>query len=198
MMPANAASAVAVPDNFRPPDGDRTSNVEDYERGGIAINDPSQGLDVQVWRCHLNSGGTAVVLTPESGSPVTVISIVGITELAFAFDVNMRPTIAYMHAQTMYLRWYDGTLPGFATTTIGTVAGGYRSPRLTLDDKRLRQGQNADVIFAYLKDDSLRYRQQRERYQTERTLRTGLPLTTKLRNLGMTRGLRLQFELVDG
>jgi hypothetical protein len=53
-----------------------------------------------------------------------------------------------------------------------------------------------DIILAYIRDNTLYYRQQRDRYGIERTLRTGLFDSVKLRNIGMARNYRLYFELV--
>ena len=85
----------------------------------------------------------------------------------------------------------------YITTNVGELI----DPRLSFDDKRATQyGANGDIILAYLRSvggsRGLYYRQQRDRFNTEYTLRTGLPNNTRLRAVGMNRGLRMQFELV--
>jgi hypothetical protein len=70
-----------------------------------------------------------------------------------------------------------------------------RSPRLTLDDKRSSQFGNSDVMFGYMRGQSLCYRQQRDRYTIERVLRTDLPEDIRLKNIGMMSNWRLKFNL---
>ena len=52
-MPANVLSTVPHPDDYLPPIDKDRGLLEDWEMGGIALNDPSQGLRVQEW--HLTS-----------------------------------------------------------------------------------------------------------------------------------------------
>lgn len=75
---------------------------------------------------------------------------------------------------------------------------GIRSPVLSLDDKRKSQSGTSDVIFGYIRnsDHMLCYRQQRERFTVEHEL-TQLDARSRLRNLGMTTKLRMQFEVQE-
>ncbi len=126
--------------------------------------------------------------------PIAYLDATAVVELALAFDQNMRPVIALArYLLPLRLFWYDSAIPaGYKYLELPYC----QNPKLSLDDKRPQMSQSSDVILAYLRDGSLYYRQQRDRFQTERLLRSNLIPGTKLRSVGMGRGLRMQFELV--
>lgn len=196
MLPTNAPSTFPIPGLFLSPDDRVPSSLMDYERGGIAISDPSLGLDVQDWVCWYES--LEVRLSPLEGAREVLFTRAGINHLSFSFDQNMRPVVAFTEGDTTSLWWYDGTVPGFVFTSFGT---GIISPRVAIDDRRVASASTSDVIFAYIRYDAgttsyaLCYRQQRDRYEVERVLRTGLSSKTRLKNIGMASNLRFQFEL---
>lgn len=191
MIPGNALSSIDLPAALLSPDDMAGAPLIDYERGGVALNDASQGLQVRQWRCTVD--GANVNLQADEEAPTTIFSQPGIENISFTFDQLMRPAFAYTVGSTVYLRWYDSVPAAYVTTNYGTTI---RDPRLCLDDKRATQyALSSDIIFAYLKGDSLCYRQQRDRFLTEYVLEVGLGAGIRLRNVGMTRGLRLQFDL---
>lgn len=197
-LPNNVASTLGIGDAILSPDNQVTSLLEDFERGGNAVNDPSGGLNVRNWRCYVDeSNGADVYLQPSSGAPVLIFSVPGISAITFTFDQLMRPAVVYRAGTTTSLRWFDPQANAFVTTGFGDLV----DPRLSFDDKRSTQaGPRGDIIFAYLRNNgatrSLHYRQQRDRFTIEYTLRSGLPANTRLRTVGMNRGLRMQFDLV--
>lgn len=191
MLPQNQASALAVASALLPPDNTVSSPIEDFELGGVAVQDTTQGLQSYVWRCWLDD--INVRLQRTGAAATTLFSASNVTALSLAFDQNMRPAVAYMlNDGVLRLRWYDTVIEAYVTSTFGTG----RNPRLTLDDKRIEQAANSDIIFAYIRDTNLCYRQQRDRYTVERVLKNDVPDTTKLKNIGMGTNLRLHFELV--
>jgi hypothetical protein len=192
MLPGNAASSISVPERLLAPDNIGSSLLVDYERGGLAITDASLGLDYQDWQCKYNLGTGAVSINPVGAADALYVTIPGASEMAFAFDQSMRPVLAYMEGAVGKLRWYDTTVSSFVTTDFP----GIRSPRLTLDDKRPSQLGSSDIIFGYIKaNGDLCYRQQRDRYETERVLHTGVDPSMRLVAVGMAANLRLHFEI---
>lgn len=192
MMPNNTLSAAAVVGGYLSPDINVVSRLRDYEDGGVGIQDTSQGSSGYLWECYFEADG-AVMLRRDGIAPIRFFSQPRIVEITFAFDQNMRPNFAYeLDDGTIELRWYDSLLPGYRTESFG--AG--RNPRLTMDDKRPEMVALSDVLFVYIRGDSLYYRQQRDRFQIERLLRTGVEKSSRLRNIGMTDNLRLYFEIV--
>jgi len=156
--------------------------------GGIAVGDASQGFNVQVWTLETN--GTTVTLAGELVAPVTLFTGTGITEVSLAFDLNMRPFVAFVAGGVAQFRWWDSTVQQFVITPIRT---GAIRPRCTLDDSRPGQSQNADVILAYMVGSALFFRAQRDRYTIEYPLATGL--FNLLDAVGMGVNLRLHFAL---
>lgn len=192
-LPGNALDPIGIAAVLLSPDVDgRPSLLEDYEMGGIAINDPSQGLQVQNWRARLDGDDVLVGPDPYSSETV-VISDTDITELSLAFDQNMRPTIAYVAGGVNKLYWYD-TVPETHVTTVFNAED--RSPFVTMDDKR-RPATTVnlnDVLFFYIRGTTLYYRQQRDRFQTERALAT-VEDGQSIVKCGMSRALRVQVHL---
>lgn len=186
MIPAGGLSTTPVP----------AANVErvnstlqpliDFEMGGVALNDASQGLRVKLWRVRVD--GDVVYLGPDGGNEQPAFIRAGITSVALAFDQNMQPAVAFVQSGMAWLWWYDGSVPGMVFTSFP----GAINPRLTLDDKRPTQTSNSDVILAYLRAGSLYYRQQRDRYLVEYLLSSSPPCGG-LATLCMSTGGRLQF-----
>jgi len=191
-LPLNTYSSIAVNSLFMPPDTLLSSLLIDYELGGVALNNPSLGLRVKNWKAFYNGNDGWVYLQPGNEAPFQLIQDFNITEISLAFDQNMNVALAYVSDEVVKLYWYDNAIPGYTTTTFADA----RSPRLALDDKRPALLGASDVIFAYIRGDTLYYRQQRDRYLTEYFLRESIPASQRLRNIGMGRNLRMQFEIV--
>lgn len=195
-LPGNAASSSAVQAALLSPDNrDRSDLLLDYELGGVALNDPSGGLQVQPWEAW--SDGAHVWVAPSPGRTPTTLLLTGsgITEISFAFDQNMRVTVAYVEAGTTKLFWFDTSVGAMVTTSYA----GASSPMLALDDKRpvATLGGSSDVLFFYILGGDLRYRQQRDRFNTERTLATLPPTSTRINRVGMGANNRMQIWAGD-
>ena len=181
------------------------STVLDYETGGIAITDSSQGLAVQTWRGRLLSD--TVTLTPENIggytgvvhvvldvpdnpviSPFVVLSDIGITEFSCTFDQLMRPIVSFVQSGRTMLYWYDTTVESFVISDYGVNV---TSPKVTLDDKRASQVSDSDVIFAYIENNKLYFRAQRDRFTVAYLLHDGIAALLKV---GMSSNLRLKFK----
>lgn len=176
-----------------PDDRQRTDPLQDWERGGVALNDPSQGHNVRDWKVWSDGLTIWVAPDPELTPRVAVQTGTDITEVSLGFDQNMQPTVAFVDAGVTKLWWYDTV--GAAMTT--TSFPGYKTPMLTLDDKRdiaTQTGVN-DIIFAYVRDGLLCWRQQRERYGVERVLGAVPAPNTRIVGMGMSTGNRLQIKL---
>lgn len=208
MIPGESLSAFPAAGSFVYPDSrmpemtrrslDTTPNGQcllsaprDWEMGGIDLSDPSAGSLYQVWQFRY-SGGTIQVGTDPDGPWTDLITEAGVTEISGTFDTNMAPTVAYVASGVTKLWWFDSSIPGRATTTFA----GCTSPRLTLDDKRVSQQANADILFFYLRAGALYYRQQRDRFATERLLCAEPPNTLRLGRVGMSNVNRVQIEFL--
>lgn len=185
-------SSPSVPGNFLPPDDREPPLLADYELGGAALNDASQGLEVQVW--VFESDGTTVTVRPEAaGAPVVLYTGAGITEVAGAFDSLMNPTIAFVEAGVTKLRWYDSSVGQYVVTTFPNMW----SPRLTLDDKRPQSQASRDILLLYLSPQGeLLQRIQRDRYGVEYSLRAPDARLVAIGRVGMGDGYRVLVELL--
>lgn len=192
MIPNNSLSTVPVIGEFLFPDNIAPDVDVDYEMGGIALNDPSQGLQVQPWTMQLffdqNTSIGSIYLSAPTVAPVLVFQDVGIQNCSFAFDQNMNPVICFTQSGFARFRWFDSTISNY---TITTLPVGSTIPRATLDDKRAGQIPFSDVIIAYTRAGNLYFRAQRDRYLVEYLLTTGV--TGRVLQLGMSDKLRIQF-----
>ena len=196
MLPNNSLSTSLAIGTFVPPDElyDWCKKLVDYEEGGIALNDPSQGMRVRAWRIVAKDREITIDVpaAPEITPVLLYTAASRLTEISLAFDQNMAPALAFVEGGVAKF-WY------FATDTQSRQTlelTGCTAPRCFLDDKRSTQTGNSDIILVYLKAGGLYYRQQRDRYLTERLLK--MTDAVGINRCGMTYGNRVQIELVFG
>jgi hypothetical protein len=188
MMPGNALSSVSLPSTFLPPRNVTRQALVDSHEGGIALNDPSQGLQVQVWTATVDGSSNIVVSAP-SVSPTVIVNVPGITWVALAFDQNMRIFLAWMTPTGTFFRWFDTSITAFVVTQL---PAGSVLPFCCLDDLRALQSSNSDILLAYVRAQNLYYVQQRDRYGIERLL-TNVGIRT-FNQMGMNHTNRMQFQ----
>lgn len=141
--------------------------IESWELGGVAIGDSSEELTRYNWQAWTD-GRTITIKRSDLDTYHVLLMDDNITEIDFTFDQNMRPCIAYVAGGVSKLYWYD-------TQQAKQVIDEYpliTNPRVSLDDKRRFNVANSDIIFAYIRDDKLCYRQQRQRFSVEYVLAT--------------------------
>lgn len=187
MIPNNALSSLPVIAPFLERVNDPKVPLVDYEMGGAALNDPSQGLRVKTWEAYV--AGNTVYIKADDVPATALFSASNIQEISLAFDQNMNPAIAYLQGGVAYLWWYDATVPGYATLTFPDAT----TPRVTLDDKRPVLINSSDIILAYVKNNHLYFRAQRDRFTVEYLLKTDV--NARLISIGMARNYRLKFKL---
>lgn len=189
-MPLNMLSPEPVISEYRSPDNRvRSSRLVDYELGGVAIGDPTEGLQVQVWEGQV--AVNEIQVRPESGgSWTTVTTGIDITDISIAFDQNMRPTVAYVDSGVAKLYWYDAVEADYVTSEFPDAL----SPVAMLDDKRDMQIGLNDILLFYVLDGELIHRLQRDRFLVEYNLGPIPQGTTQIRRAGMTVGLRIMLE----
>lgn len=168
----------------------------DYERGGRALNDPSDGLRTQVWTLEVERDKTDidtwhVYARATLAGKHLLFSATHIEEASLAFDQNMRPFVAYVQQGVTKYWWYDSTVPGQVHTTLGA---GYRSPRCTTDEKRDWHLELSDIMLFYIKGNTLYRRQQRDRFTNEKALKV-VGNTAEIVSVTMSTGSRLQIRI---
>jgi hypothetical protein len=172
--------------DFIDPWGRTYNPVVSWAQGGAAINDGTQGRQIQLWYADLTP--SAIRINTEYGGLQTSLAIPGVSKVSLAFDGNMQPVVAYKDGPGERMRFYDITLPGFNTMYEPLADSSLVAP----DDNRDDNQSGSDVIWAYTKSGNLYIRVQRERFQTERLVGVA---HGKLINMGPTEGLRFQLKL---
>lgn len=190
-LPDNKSSKNPEISDFVYPDSEPNRNFLVYELGGVDLQNPSEGLNGYIWRLRYTD--LNIVLERDHMKTYTIMeNIKGLESLDLAFDQNMNAYIAYEKEGSSFLYWFDPDISQYKTSVFHNT----RSPRLTLDDKRLQQLLYSDVILAFIRDNGdLVYFQQRDRFTIERILNRDVPPDTYLQRIGMTESNRLLFEI---
>ena len=164
--------------------------TESWESGGVGLSDTSQGLMSHTWRAWTDSKAIYIQRSdlPKDTSK-TLLAAPNITEVDLTFDQNMRPVLTYVSGGIAKLYWYDTVSQSQVITDFPNV----QNPRVSLDDKRSFNTANSDVIFAYITNEQLCCRYQRERYGVEHVLHQ-LPPNAKLGKIGMGTTNRFLFD----
>lgn len=193
-LPLNqAASATVASALLYPDDSVRSNLLVDYELGGVALNDASQGLQVQVWKAFVQGGNVCVAPQPANSPVIVLFAADDVTELSLAFDQLMHPTVAFVQAGVCKLYWFDS----LAAAQVVTSFPGATTPMLCLDDKRPLQvlAGVVDVLFFYVLGSNLCYRQQRDRFTIERVLSALPPGSSVITSVGMGVNGRVQVHM---
>ena len=153
MLPYNQISAEPVRADYLEPDDRDTARAVSLELGGVALNDASQGRQVQPWRARINDLGTEVLIEPEDESSPATVFVTGtdITAASLAFDSNMQPALAFVEGGLVRFKWFDTISAAFVTSDYA----GARTPKVCTDDKRDSQVGASDVILAYIRSDDV-------------------------------------------
>lgn len=190
MIPENRLSTTNLPAQYLYPDVLIPTKLVDYELGGVALNDASEGLRVKTWTG--TTDGKNVYLEADGVPKTKVFGVTGtISEISIAFDQNMRPFVAFVEDGQAKYYWYDSLVSDVAISDLSATA---RNPRACTDDKRETQTLSNDIILAYLDGTELSIRMQRDRYTVEYVLGNVTP-DAALTRVGMHRENRLLFEV---
>lgn len=196
LLDQKCASSVAVPAYFlRPDERAREENglLVDHEYGGAAIQDPSQGLLVKVWKLWVEGEDVRIAPAATLGAAQTLFSAPDIAEVTLAFDNNMMPVVAYMQDGELKLRWFDlsRTPPAYVIDNLGP---GIATPYLTFDDKRPQFIGESDVMLFYVRDRKVWVRLLRDRWLTEYEWADIPDHAGRILAAGMSRGNRMQLK----
>jgi hypothetical protein len=199
-LPDDGPSSELVLADFIAPYDRYTGLLEDFEEGGIALNDGSQGMQVQMWYLSYDDDaesltyGDFTVHAEETLQTEVVLNVPGVTKCSLAFNQNMDVFIAYetRGCEAKYY-WYD---PFSASYQTGTLPANSRHVACCYDDHRPTQTGSADIILGYIRSGTLYYRQLRDRFETEYPM--GSVGAGILHKVGMTKNNRLLFDVRKG
>ena len=157
-------------------------------RGGDALNDGSRGIDTKDWAGRVSGG--SILLSAPGVAEAAYTSTPGAISATFAFDRNMSPSVVWnTSGDGAYFRWYDSSVSAFVTTHYATVT----RAMVIHDDVRDIANARSDVLLIYQRAGGLYYRQQRDRYSTEYTIRSSL--SGNLVSCGMGNKYRILFRM---
>jgi hypothetical protein len=188
LIPNNSLSQVNIKGAWIGPEAPDPDGLVSYSWGGAKLQDPSQGLRVQLWKFTYENG--KVYAGTDTLGKSELFALDGITELCGTFDQNMNYAVAFVVSGQAQFRWFDAVAAGFVTSVLPV---GSITPMMTLDDNRKSSVPTSDIILTYVNNDNLYYRQQRDRYTTEYLLRAGVG--GKILRVGMNSFYRLQWKL---
>lgn len=188
MIPDNVLSPTPVIAPYSEQVNDPDAPLVDYELGGVALSDTSEGFQVKTWTAFMD--GNDVRIQAEDVPATTLLTLAGVTEISLAFDQEMRPALAYVQNEAAKLWWYDPALTAYTTVALDS---GVTTPRITLDEKRPILVNNSDIILAYIKDNNLYFRAQRDSFLVEYLLKEDV--YGSLVTIAMTDNFRLKFKL---
>lgn len=188
-------SSLTISAHFLSPDDQENSALIDFELGGIALNDPIEGLEYQPWTLrYFPATGDFVISAPNT--PNTIIhNAPDVTEISLAFDQNMNPFIAYVEDTVAKFWWYDTEIND---TVVSLLPANSLTPRCCTDDKRDNRDATSDIILCYVNAGALYFRQERDRYTVQYLIvdpfiHPVFELPATLKRVGMNEVNRLQW-----
>lgn len=161
-LPLNIITPTPVRSAFVAPLDEPYLPLEEAVLGGTNIGDGSAGRQVKRWSVFYD--GTSIKVAPETGVTQFTMVVPGVLTVSLGFDSNMAVTLAYMTVTGAHLYFFDSSLGSYTTLNVP----GATSCRAGVDDQRLFNQSQSDVIFSYTLDNKLYWRQQRDRYTVER------------------------------
>jgi len=174
-----------------------------FDMGPIALSDASAGLYARAWRIRVDGNDVYISgASPDNDAweeESLLFSYTGGVGTSFdlTFDQNGRPFVCWEQGGSVWIYYYDPTLPGMTTRE---VCSG-RTPRARLDIRHPVFTSYSDIMLFYLNDsaDQAEYRAQRDRYDT--AYATGLINTAnkylELLAMGRNNRLYLWYSLYD-
>lgn len=188
MIPVPSTSPVEAPWLYRM--RSRKEPMIDFERGGVALDDPSQGMDGYDWTVKYEPANSGVYVWREDlgeASKTLLLTKPGITRICLAFDQNMRAHLAWEDASGVVLRRYDGA------AMVETPIPNAKSPCLTLDIHQLEFISDSDILLGYNNGTNLVVRAQRDVYAVEHVM--GDVGNAPLMMMGANIAFRMQWRM---
>ena len=163
-------SAPPMPADFLAPHNRTKAALVDYARGGVALLDSSQGLNVKTWTCEARGDGVFL-----SAPAVAEFRIETIPEnplwVSIAFDQNMHYHVAYILEELgAFFYYYDATGERYNVLELGEVI----TPIIRMDDVRKEALADCELILSYIRENKLCIRLQRDRFGVEYVIADGV------------------------
>lgn len=192
MIPEGRLSTTAEYGQLLEANGSPYGPFFDWEMGGAALQDPTQGYLVQRWamrvvdfrRVEIRAGIGSWQLVFEWASDITYAS--------FAFDANMNVVVVFNSGTGSKVYWFDPTPNAYV---FFDLPAGIRTPRTCLDEKRPALDNYRDTLVTYFRGGNLCIRSLSQRFLTETILASGQPSNAEILEFGMNVRQRVQWGL---
>lgn len=167
---------------------------ESFCWGPIGVQNPTAGNLVQVWHGRVGESLNFYLSSPNTTEFLLFSRATKIFNVSLSFDLNGSPCVAFQDNTGSYLYWFDPVPNAFVFFNIPGIS---TYPAVTLDEYRAEFSASADVILGYIRADTIRYRQLRDRFTIEYTPTVGDPgLTVRadiLYHISLSSVWRLEF-----
>ncbi|AHB12139.1 tail fiber protein [Xylella phage Paz] len=168
--------------------GSRSKPLINYAVGGDTLGD-SATISGTTWVVEYVGQEVRVYKLDAPETYSVAFSGADITFVSLAFDQSMRWVIGYTQAGAGKLHWFDSIVGGYTTY----VVPGAVQPFVSLDVRDKVYIGASDVIISYTRDTNLYTRVQRERFATERLLKSAAGAA--LSRFGLSTVNRLQWQV---
>lgn len=142
-----------------------------FTTGPVDFLNADEGLFARAWRVRCDNDLKKIFISRANADntdwepEIELLTFVGdpFDEVDIAFDQQGNVAVSGSRGTEIWLYFYDPTIPGYAFTLIAEG----RTPRIALDNP-FGEG-DTDVLLFYVNatNDSIVYRQQRDRYEIE-------------------------------
>jgi hypothetical protein len=188
MIPGNTFTPTPILGSFESHVNEIYNPLVYKTQGGVALNNITQGRRFKIWVCYYEAG--LIKVKPENEAVVFTLAQANVLSLSLAFDNAMNIVLTWKTSTGVNLYYYDTITLGYITTHFPGVT----SSIVSVDNDIGFYTTDSDVLFIYTKNNNLYYRQQRDRYDTERLIGN----TTKLiKRVGLSTVNRFQIQLND-
>jgi len=185
-LPSNQITPEPVIGEFLRPNDTPYKPLFHSTMGGIKIGDASEGRSVKVWTAYYEKG--SIIVKPNAEPIAFTMAVKNVLSLAIAFDQAMTLVLCWTTYGGALLYYFDTITSKYITRTFQNID----SCRVAADNTTDYYASKSDIIFSYTIEGTLRYRQQRDRYDKEYIVAVTDKIVTRT---GPTKNNRFQFEL---
>lgn len=182
-------SVPPVAAQFIAPNHRTKAALVDYARGGVALLDASQGLNVKTWTCEARGDGVFL-----SAPAVAEFRIETIPEnplwVSLAFDQNMHYHVTYILEELgAFFYYYDAAGELYNVLALGDV----KTPIIRMDDVIRPALGDCELVLSYIRENMLCVRLQRDRFAIEYVIAEGVG--EAILQCGMNEKRRFQWDV---
>lgn len=164
-----------------------------YAWGPSSIQDPSNGFFYQLWTVQAVEN-EVYISSPNTPEFLFFSRAEVISNVSLAFDTNANPSVVFSEHGRTYLYWFDPVPNEYVFMDLGDTV---TYPYIIMDDGRPLNETTVNLLFYYIRAETIRYRLLSDRYTIEYTPTLGIegdPVRADaIYYIGFNERLRLEF-----